>query len=447
MSDCYASVPGPCPYLTRPTLMPGGKVRELSLTDFSGSFLIAFFYGEDFSEESTRDIAELNSSVRRMHKHGCELLAISADSPMVHSQWTRDMRSSGSISGNLALPLMSDPAGLLASSQGLWDSEEGLCARAVLLVDERGVMRHLAVTSLEMEDILDHSLELVASLKKEKADKSKADSKGLLDKIWRKNIKLADSPRNSLVRSSSRSQSKEGRDKSETRNEKNQGDKRSRSRSNVASRNERIALPTTSGSQERGEAFADTVISSLGELVRLTGRSELCLPEYSSGEVTLLNGKVRGLSKMSVGEGAGVSMGSRTDVLLLSFNIAVKDLQVAYRFKGRRVQGELTCVYDRIEFSLKLSQKMRVEVGASRPELVLIQLARVEGVRMDVTGFGPLNWIAGKKVSELVQETVLQEVEDEIKAQMEVLLGNLGFYFQLEESSSPNLSPIGIIAY
>merc|ERR1712106_591842 len=104
------------------------------------------------------------------------------------------------------------------------------------------------------------------------------------------------------------------------------------------------------------------------------------------------------------------------------------------RFKGRRVQGELTCVYDRIEFSLKLSQKMRVEVGASRPELVLIQLQKVEGVRMDVTGFGPLNWIAGKKVSDLVQETVLQEIEDEMKYQIEKLLQNLGFYFQVIDS-------------
>merc|ERR1719495_2204809 len=109
-----------------------------------------------------------------------------------------------------------------------------------------------------------------------------------------------------------------------------------------------------------------------------------------------------------------------------------------YSFKGRRVKGELACAYDRVVFNVKISQRVRSEAG-NCPQLVELSLKSVDGVRMDVTGFGPLNWIAGKKVSDLVQETVLQEIEDELRLQLERLLQSLGFYFQLEESVSPSL--------
>ena len=49
-----------------------------------------------------------------------------------------------------------------------------------------------------------HEALLLKKEKLEKMEKSKAESKGLLDRLWRKNIKPADTPRNSLVRASSR---------------------------------------------------------------------------------------------------------------------------------------------------------------------------------------------------------------------------------------------------
>ena len=65
-------------------------------------------------------------------------------------------------------------------------------------------------------------------------------------------------------------------------------------------------------------------------------------------------------------------------------------------------------------------------------------------------GFGPLNWLAGRKVSDLVQETLLQvirlssfsslelevngfvqEVEQELRQGLEEQLDQLAIYFQV----------------
>ena len=69
-------------------------------------------------------------------------------------------------------------------------------------------MRHLATSSLQIEDLLQSSLETVKTLKGvklEKIDNCKVKEKGFLDKIWRKNLRIPDSPKSSLKRSLSSS--------------------------------------------------------------------------------------------------------------------------------------------------------------------------------------------------------------------------------------------------
>lgn len=286
--ETVASIPGPCPYLTRPTLLSNGKVRDLSLTDYSGSYLLVFFYSEDFSQESREDVLQLNSRAKQLRKAGCDLLAVSSDSAMVHSEWVEDMRSDSSLLKGLDVPLVSDKGGDLSSALGVWMGDEGVCLRSVLVVDDKSVMRHLAVSSLPMEELVDHCLDTVAGLKKDKLDQVKGGSKGLLDRLWRKNIRPADSPRKSLVRSKSISSSKEkgGQKEDRGRSGGKETVKTERPRSRSGSKTMaggRLSLVTNSSlGQERANLFADTVISSLRELLKSGGRGEVSLPDRKS---------------------------------------------------------------------------------------------------------------------------------------------------------------------
>merc|ERR1711971_383542 len=80
-------------------------------------------------------------------------------------------------------------------------------------------------------------------------------------------------------------------------------------------------------------------------------------------------------------------------------------------------------------------------------KLLDLQLENVEGGKMEVHGFGPLNWLAGRKVSDLVQETLLQEVEQELRQGLEEQLEQLAIYFQAVEKESPGLVPIGLLVH
>jgi len=78
----------------------------------------------------------------------------------------------------------------------------------------------------------------------------------------------------------------------------------------------------------------------------------------------------------------------------------------------------------------------------TRPELV----KWIDEIfRMNVSGFGPLNWVAGKSVTNVIQETVLQVVEDHLKAGVLMALHNSSFFFHIKPTVSQNLQPAGIL--
>merc|ERR1712051_1159453 len=72
----------------------------------------------------------------------------------------------------------------------------------------------------------------------------------------------------------------------------------------------------------------------------------------------------------------------------------------------------------------RLTQPIGAEIEGNL-KLLELQLENVEGGKMEVHGFGPLNWLAGRKVSDLVQETLLQEVEQELRQGLEDQLDQL----------------------
>jgi len=392
-------------------------------------------------------VKELAKKQKCFKQSDCEVLACSTESSLVHLDWVKTAKEDGGFGGSLEIPLMSDRLGELSRKLDIYDEEEGVCLRSFLIVDEKGIMRHLAATSLPIEDLIKSSLDTIKTLKEAKLDKidnCKTKETGFLDKLWRKNLKIPDSPKSSLKRSISSSSKSRARTVEKSKGEDN-GTKRSRSASQSKKKSVTSVFPLAqSFGEEKADTFADTIIKSLKAALKDKFHNEIELPEYCAGEVTLDDGRVSGVWKVS--RGGAASLGSRTDVLILTFPLMIRGMLACYSFKGRRVKGELACAYDRVVFNVKISQRVRAETG-NCPQLVELTLRSVDGVRMDVHGFGPLNWIAGKKVTDLVQETVLQEVEDELKFSLEYQLANLAFYFQIVEKVSPNLTPVGIIVH
>jgi len=78
--------------------------------------------------------------------------------------------------------------------------------RSILILDEKSVIRHLAVSSLPM-DVLMESVSMTLNLLRETGPVTLGEQgrkSSFLDKLWRTNLKLPETPQTSLKRSVSR---------------------------------------------------------------------------------------------------------------------------------------------------------------------------------------------------------------------------------------------------
>ena len=121
----------------RHTAAPDFKLRVtpdqwLSLSDLKGRPVILAFYPADWSPVCGDQMALYNEILPEFRKHGAELLGISVDGAWCHEAFAKDR--------HLHFPLLADfhPKGEVAKSYGAYRETDGVCERALLVLDDRG---------------------------------------------------------------------------------------------------------------------------------------------------------------------------------------------------------------------------------------------------------------------------------------------------------------------
>jgi peroxiredoxin len=108
--------------------------QTLSLRDLRGKPVILAFYPADWSPVCGDQMAPYNEVLPEFHKHGAELLGISVDGAWCHEAFTEHR--------HLHFPLLADfePKGAVARSYGAFRDGEGVCERALFVIDRNGVI-------------------------------------------------------------------------------------------------------------------------------------------------------------------------------------------------------------------------------------------------------------------------------------------------------------------
>jgi peroxiredoxin len=121
------------------TAAPGFKLRVtpdqyLSLGDLAGKPVILAFYPADWSPVCGDQIALYNQVLPEFRRHGAELLGISVDGAWCHEAFSKDR--------HLHFPLLADfePKGDVAKRYGAYRFDEGVCERALFVIDRKGAI-------------------------------------------------------------------------------------------------------------------------------------------------------------------------------------------------------------------------------------------------------------------------------------------------------------------
>jgi peroxiredoxin len=103
--------------------------QKLSLHEVQGRPVILAFYPADWSPVCGDEMALFNEVLPEFQKYGAELMGISVDGAWCHAACARH--------NNLHFPLLSDfePKGAVARSYGAYRQQEGVCERALFVLD------------------------------------------------------------------------------------------------------------------------------------------------------------------------------------------------------------------------------------------------------------------------------------------------------------------------
>jgi len=134
--------------------------QSLSLSELRGKPVILAFYPADWSPVCGDQMALYNEILPEFQKYGAELLGISVDGVWCHEAFAKDR--------DLHFPLLADfePKGAVAQMYGVYRKSDGVCERALFVIDKNGTIRWSYVSPIAVNPGADGILQALDELPK-----------------------------------------------------------------------------------------------------------------------------------------------------------------------------------------------------------------------------------------------------------------------------------------
>lgn len=113
------------------------QVKQITLNDYSGKWLVLFFYPADFTFVCPTELKEMAEAYSEFQKLNAEVLSVSTDTVFVHKAWHDESEAIKKIT----FPMVADPTGKLCKAFGTYISSEGLSLRGSFIIDPDGVLK------------------------------------------------------------------------------------------------------------------------------------------------------------------------------------------------------------------------------------------------------------------------------------------------------------------
>jgi peroxiredoxin Q/BCP len=137
-ADAQVDVGDPTPDFT----LKDAEGREWHLADHFGRTVVLLFYPGDETPVCTKQLCSLRDNWEKYRATGAKVVGISTDSEESHKKFAANH--------DLPLTLLSDPKGEVSRLFGAKSWLPGRSARAVVVIDPRGIVRYRKVQSLSI---------------------------------------------------------------------------------------------------------------------------------------------------------------------------------------------------------------------------------------------------------------------------------------------------------
>ena len=137
-----------------------GTFKKISLSDYSGKYVVLFFYPLDFTFVCPTEICAFNDASQQYRDANCELIACSVDSHFTHAEYAKKSRATGGL-GDMDIPMLSDLTKSISKDYGVLTPDDAISFRGTFIIDKSGILRHTSVNDLPVGRNPDETLRLV----------------------------------------------------------------------------------------------------------------------------------------------------------------------------------------------------------------------------------------------------------------------------------------------
>jgi peroxiredoxin (alkyl hydroperoxide reductase subunit C) len=134
-----AMIGQPAPQFTAQAVIDNGEVKNVSLSDYKGKWVVLFFYPLDFTFVCPTEITQFRDALGEFKKLGVQVLGCSVDSVHSHKRWIKDDLK------ELGYPLIGDLTKRMARDYGVLLEDKGLATRGTFIIDPDGLIQYAGI--------------------------------------------------------------------------------------------------------------------------------------------------------------------------------------------------------------------------------------------------------------------------------------------------------------
>ncbi len=134
-----------------------GEFKEVKLSDYSGKWLVLFFYPLDFTFVCPTEITGFSKRYEEFTALNADVLGGSTDSVHAHKAWLKDL-------GELKFHLFSDMNRSMSSDYNVLIEDKGIALRGTFIIDPDRILRYALYHDLGVGRSVDETLRVLKAL-------------------------------------------------------------------------------------------------------------------------------------------------------------------------------------------------------------------------------------------------------------------------------------------
>jgi peroxiredoxin (alkyl hydroperoxide reductase subunit C) len=151
------------PDFTATAVYGNNEIKNLSMSDYKGKYVVLFFYPLDFTFVCPSELIAFDNRLEEFRKRNVEVIGCSIDSQFTHLAWKNTPVNSGGI-GQVQYPLIADVKHAICQAYDVEFAAGGVAFRGSFLIDKAGIVRHQVVNDLPLGRNVDEMLRMIDAL-------------------------------------------------------------------------------------------------------------------------------------------------------------------------------------------------------------------------------------------------------------------------------------------